>query len=119
MIDVKVSELQAYLANHYGDRVNEQSMFMKLVEEVGEVAEVLNQRAGRKASDGYDLSTQLAEELADVIHYTVALAAVSGIDLTETILSKDEQASIKYGRDQNLRAFLEQQTSHSSLDKLS
>lgn len=119
MIDVKVSELQAYLANHYGDRVNEQSLFMKLVEEVGEVAEVLNQRAGRKASDGYDLSTQLAEELADVIHYTVALAAVSGIDLTETILSKDERASIKYGRNQNLRAFLEQKTNRSSLDKFS
>ena len=42
---------------------------MKLVEEVGEVAEVLNKRGGRKASDSEDLKSQLANELVDVIHY--------------------------------------------------
>ena len=48
-------QLQAYLYEQYGCRANEQGMFMKLVEEMGEVAEVLNQRAGRKSSDGADL----------------------------------------------------------------
>ena len=49
-------------------------MFMKLVEEIGEVAEVLNKRAGRKASCDEDLQEQLAVELAvgevfmEVIH---------------------------------------------------
>ena len=41
-------------------------MFMKLVEEIGEVAEVLNKRAGRKASDENDLQEQLGIELADM-----------------------------------------------------
>ena len=35
-------------------------LFMKLVEEVGEVAEVLNKRDGRKASNSDDLKAQLA-----------------------------------------------------------
>ena len=43
---------------------------MKLVEEVGEVAEVLNGRSGRKEGV-QDSNEELAKELADVIHYTV------------------------------------------------
>ena len=35
-----IDDLQAYLLDHYGGIATEQSMFMKLVEEIGEVAEV-------------------------------------------------------------------------------
>ena len=48
-MDITIENLQAYLSDRYGGRVDEQSMFMKLVEEIGEVAEVLNKRAGRKS----------------------------------------------------------------------
>ena len=41
---LSIDDLQAYLLDHYGGIATEQSMFMKLVEEVGEVAEVLNKR---------------------------------------------------------------------------
>ena len=81
-------------------------MFMKLVEEIGEVAEVLNKRAGRKASDGTDLTSELAAELADVVHYTVAIAAINGIDLSGTIIQKDLSASVKYNHKTNLKAFI-------------
>ena len=67
-MDITIEALQAYLADRYGSWGNEQGMFMKLVEEMGEVAEVLNKRAGRKASNESDLQEQLGMELADMIH---------------------------------------------------
>jgi NTP pyrophosphatase (non-canonical NTP hydrolase) len=82
-------------------------MFMKLVEEIGEVAEVLNKRAGRKATDENDLQEQLGTELADMIHYIVAIAAINDIDLTRIILEKDKKASVKYNHKTNLETFLE------------
>lgn len=107
-MELTVEGLEAYLLHHYGDWRNEQSLFMKLVEETGEVAEVLNQRAGRKAADGSDLNEALAKELADVIHYAVAIAAINEIDLAQVILSKDKQAAVKYHHDMNLETFLAQ-----------
>ena len=80
--------------------------FMKLVEEVGEVAEVLNKRDGRKASDSEDLKSQLANELADVIHYAFAIASLNEIDLNDVILEKDKKASIKYNHERNLEQFM-------------
>ena len=67
---------------------------MKLVEEVGEVAEVLNGRSGRKGGV-QNSNEELAKELADVIHHTVAIAAINHIDLTKTIFEKDKTAAIK------------------------
>ena len=78
---------------------------MKLVEEVGEVAEVLNGRSGRK--EGVQNSNEeLAKELADVIHYTVAIAAINRIDLTKTIFVKDKTAPVKYQHEQDLERCL-------------
>ena len=102
-----VEDLQAYLLDHYGGWATEQSMFMKLVEEIGEVAEVLNKRAGRKASDESDLQEQLGTELADMIHYIVAIAAINDIDLARIIVEKDKKAAIKYNHKTNLKNFLE------------
>lgn len=107
MAELTVSVLEEYLRDHYGTTVPEQSLFMKLVEEIGEVAELLNKRAGRKMMDGEDDSAaRLAEELADVIHYAVALAAVNQLDLTKSILEKDKRASVKYGWEINLLEFI-------------
>ena len=85
------------------------SLFMKLVEEVGEVAEILNMRDGRKASVHEDLKTELANELVDVIHYAVAIASLNQIDLNEVILEKDKKASIKYNHKRNLEQFMLEQ----------
>ena len=107
-MNVSIRDLQAYLLDHYGGRATEQGMFMKLVEEMGEVAEVLNKRSGRKATDEEDLQTELAEELADMIHYIVAIAAINDIDLTGTIIAKDKRAAIKYHHEKDLETFLTQ-----------
>ena len=108
-MQVTIEGLESYLQNHYGSWAAEQSLFMKLVEEMGEVAEILNKRSGRKAADGTDLNADLGKELADMIHYIVAIAAVNNLDLNDIILSKDRQASIKYHREENLESFLAKQ----------
>jgi len=107
---ITIDALQAYLCDRYTGWATEQSMFMKLVEELGEVAEVLNKRAGRKASDETDLQEQLGIELADMIHYIVAIAAINNIDLTQVILEKDRKASVKYHHTINLETFLSEYT---------
>ena len=48
MKDLTFRQLQDYLLEHYQQSRTEEGLFMKLVEEVGEVAEVLNGRSGRK-----------------------------------------------------------------------
>ncbi len=101
-----IKELEEYLLEHYRNSCIDQSLFMKLVEEIGEVTEVLNKKAGRKASNDEDLQKQLGNELADVIHYTVAIAALNGIDMNGVILTKDKKASIKYNHSINLEQFI-------------
>lgn len=103
---ITIEELQAYLYEQYGGWGEETGLFMKLVEEIGEVAEILNKRSGRKAEEGEDLKTELANELADVIHYTVSIAAINDINLNNVIIEKDKKAAIKYNHEKNLEDFI-------------
>ena len=105
-MNVTIKELEAYLLDCYGSGGIDQSLFMKLVEEIGETAEVLNKKAGRKAHGSEDLQRQLGNELADVIHYAVAIAALNGLSLNDFILSKDRKASIRYHHRTNLEQFI-------------
>lgn len=105
-MSITIEDLQAYLADRYKGWANEQGMFMKLVEEIGEVAEVLNKRAGRKFSDENDLQEQLGTELVDMIHYIVAIAAINDIELSRILVEKDRKASVKYNHKVNLEQFL-------------
>ena len=109
-MEITINALEQYLSDRYGGWAKEQGMFMKLVEEMGEVAEILNMRSGAKKEDGSDLQKELGTELADVIHYCVAIAAINDIDLTQVILEKDKLASVKYHHDVNLETFLTKTT---------
>ena len=104
---ITIEALQDYLAHRYCGWGNDQGMFMKLVEEMGEVAEALNKKAGRKANDEEDIVEQLGIELADMIHYILAIAALNDIDMERIILEKDKKASVKYHHDINLEHFLQ------------
>ena len=107
-MDVTIKALEGYLHRQYAGWAEPQGLFMKLVEEMGEIAEVLNMRTGRKAGDGRDPDAELGNELADLIHYAVAIAAVTGLDLNRIILEKDRRASVKYHHDINLEQFISQ-----------
>ena len=104
---ITIEALQRYLADRYGGWGIDQNMFMKLVEEIGEVAEVMNKIAGRKAKDEEDLKEHLGIELADMIHYILAIAALNDIDMERIILEKDKKASVKYNHEINLEQFLQ------------
>ena len=104
---ITIENLERYLADRSGGWANEQSMFMKLVEEMGEVAEVLNKKVGRKANDEENITEHLGIELADMIHYILAIAALNGLDMERIILEKDKNASVKYHHDINLEQFLQ------------
>ena len=103
---ITINDYEEYLYDHYKNHGIDTSLFMKLVEEVGEVAEVLNKRDGRKASDSKDLNSQLANELVDVIHYAFAIASLNHINLNDVILEKDKKASVKYHHERNREQFL-------------
>ena len=105
-MNVSIRDYEDYLYGHYKDHGIDTSLFMKLVEEVGEVAEVMNKRDGRKASDHENLNAQLASELVDVIHYAFAIASLNKIDLNDVIIEKDKLASIKYHHNVNLEQYL-------------
>ena len=47
---ITIGELEAYLLDHYSNGGIDQSLFMKLVEEIGEVAEALNKKLVEKLS---------------------------------------------------------------------
>ena len=101
-MNVTIAELESYLLDHYENGGIDESLFMKLVEEIGEVAEVLN----KKASDSENLQSQLGNELADVIHYAVAIAALNGLDMNQFIIEKDKTSSVRYHHRTNLEEFV-------------
>ena len=103
---ISIADYEDYLYDHYKNHGIDTSLFMKLVEEVGKVAEVLNKRDGRKASGSEDLKSELANELVDVIHYAFAIASLNQIDLNDVILEKDRKASVKYHHERNLEQFM-------------
>ena len=105
-MEITIDVLEKYLLERYGGWTNEQGLFLKLVEELGEVAEVINMRCGSKKAADVDLQKELGTELADMIHYIVAIAAINGIDLTAIMLEKDKKASVKYHHDTNLETFI-------------
>ena len=105
-MNINIDVLEKYLLERYGGWANEQGLFMKLVEELGEVAEVINMRSGSKKATEVDLQKELGTELADMIHYIVAIAAINNIDLTSIMLEKDKKASIKYNHTTNLETFI-------------
>lgn len=70
--------------------------FLKLIEEVGELAEVL--RKGKRMEDGKIKGT-LEEELYDVLYYILALANVYDVDMEDCYFLKEKVNDKKYGRE--------------------
>ena len=109
MKKVTIEILEKYLADRYKGWATDQRMFLKLVEELGEVAEIINMKAGIKSCDKENLDRELGIELAVMIHYIVAIAALNDIDLNSIILEKDRVASVKYNHTINLEEFMKKE----------
>ena len=68
--------------------------FLKLTEEVGELACAMRKDA--KALDTAHLKGSIDEELWDVIYYALAIANIYGVDMEEVIRAKVTLAEEKY-----------------------
>ena len=68
--------------------------FLKLTEEVGELARAM--RKDEKAPDMAHLKGSIDEELWDVIYYALAIANLYDIDMEAVIRAKAELAEAKY-----------------------
>ncbi|RKN84314.1 hypothetical protein D7M11_13875 [Paenibacillus ginsengarvi] len=91
-----ISGLQAYIRNKDHNPDNKIGYFYKLIEEVGELSEMI--RNNSRAEETGTIKGTIEEELCDVLYYTVALANVYQIDLEERFRQKEELNKIKWGK---------------------
>ena len=83
-----IKYLQSYLKQKDFVPGREREYFLKLVEEVGEVARAMFH--GNTRQPGEPIKGTLDEELWDVMYFTLCLANLYGIDMEEAIREKEE-----------------------------
>jgi len=86
--NITIRELQEYIRSKDHKPGLEHGYFMKLVEEIGELAEVI--RKDKRLGEDDDIKGTIEEELYDVLYYVLALANLYGIDLEKSFLLKEE-----------------------------
>ena len=69
---------------------------LKLMEEVGEIAEVV--RKNKRMEKGETIKGTIEEELSDVLYYIVCIANINDIDLQECLYLKEKINCEKYKR---------------------
>lgn len=75
--------------------------FLKLMEEVGELAEAI--RKGAKRAEGSrQIAGTIDEELFDILYYVLALANVYDVDLEEAVTLKEQVNMKRYGYSKGL-----------------
>lgn len=94
--EMTLRQLQAYLKAKDFQPDRKQGYFLKLIEEVGELAEAI--RREKRLAPGESIKGTIEEELYDLLYYTLALANVYDVDLTECFHVKEELNRQKYGR---------------------
>ena len=77
---------------------NELTNMAMLTEEVGEVARIIARKYGEQSFKDSDKSTDLGDELADVLFVLICLANQTGVDLTVALQKNIEK---KTSRDIN------------------
>ena len=93
--NITLRELQSYIkARDYKPELKH-AYFLKLIEEVGELAEGIRKEKRLAASES--IKGTIEEELYDILYYAAALANVYEIDLTRCFHQKEELNRKKYG----------------------
>lgn len=92
--NITVKELQDYIkAKDYKPDLKN-AYFQKLIEEVGELAEVI--RKDMRLEKLETIKGTIEEELFDVLYYVICLANVYDIDLEQSFYLKEELNKEKY-----------------------
>ena len=98
-MSLTIRKIQKYLKEKYNrtkpeDMKNTQRYFLKLIEEVGELAEVI--RKDQRMKDN-NIKGTVEEEIADVLYYVLMIANTYDIDLEECFRMKEELNYVRYG----------------------
>ena len=87
---ITLKKLQKYIKKRDHKPNKRNDYFMKFIEEVGELSEMIKKERRVRPGDGRRKAIKgtMEEELADVVYYLVALANVDGVDLEEAFIRK-------------------------------
>lgn len=94
--DLTIKRLQECIKNIDHKNNSNEKYMLKLMEEVGELAEVI--RKNKRMEKGKTIKGTIEEELQDVLYYVVCLANINNIDLQECIELKEKLNCEKYNR---------------------
>lgn len=86
--DITIKQLQNYIKEKDYKPELKNVYFQKLIEEVGELAEVL--RKDKRLETKGTIKGTIEEELYDVLYYVIGIANVYGIDLEQCYHLKEE-----------------------------
>ena len=98
-MDLTIRKMQKYLKEKYRltkplEMNNTQRYFLKLIEEVGELSEVI--RKNKRMEDNFIKGT-IEEELSGVLYYVLVIANTYDIDLEECFRMKEDLNRERYG----------------------
>lgn len=94
--DLTIKKLQECINNIDHKNNSNEKYMSKLMEEVGELAEVI--RKNKRMEKGKTIKGTIEEELQDVLYYVVCLANINNINLQECIELKEKLNCEKYNR---------------------
>lgn len=94
--DLTIKKLQACIKNIDHKNSSNDKYMLKLMEEVGELAEVIRKK--RRMEKGESIKGTIEEELQDVLYYVVCLANINDIDLQKCVYLKEKLNCKKYNR---------------------
>ena len=95
--DITIKELQKCIKKINHKNNNNKDCMFKLMEEMGELAEVV--RKNIRMKDGESIKGTIEEELQDVLYYIICMANINDIDLQKCIYLKEEINCKKYNRE--------------------
>ena len=94
-MSISIGYLQKYIkAKDYKPELKAQ-YFMRLVEEVGELAEAMRKDA--RSTNEKDIKETIDEEVWDIIYYALAIANCYKIDLEKVVPIKEELNNERHG----------------------
>ena len=98
-MSLTIRKMQKYLKEKYyrtkpEDVKNTQRYFLKLIEEVGELSEVIRKK---QRMENNNIKGTIEEELSDVLYYILMIANTYDIDLEDCFRIKEELNSVRYG----------------------
>ena len=94
--DLTIRKLQECIKNIDHKNNSNDKYMLKLMEEVGELAEVI--RKNKRMEKAEAIKGTIEEELQDVLYYIVCLANINDIDLQECVYLKEKLNCEKYSR---------------------